>query len=1345
MKLKKNKFLAWLLIVSIFITTFSTSIIPAYADPASIASEVVSSEVDQTLVELNSALDYQEAAEIVPPVITLDGIQDKQEVSSGEVNFKVVVTGIVYKDILPVVKLNGVVVTATNGEYKASLRPGSNVITVTTYDGAAKKVEATYQVTYRLPAKQHLDKSLAYIHNTVKNPTFISNDWSILSLARGNYDVPAGYYDIYYNDVATSVASTIKDGKLHASKSTENSRVILTLTSIGQDITNVGGYNLINALADFDYVIKQGINGPIFALIALDTRNYEIPVLQDLDPEKQTTREKLIQYILGKEIKTGGWSLFGSTADPDITAMAMQALAPYYAREDVKATVDRAITWLSSAQNDQGGYTSWGSTSSESIAQVIVALTGVGVDPHSDARFVKKGNSLIDGILAFAAPGGGFKHTLTGSVNSMATDQGTYALVAYDRLINHKNRLFDMNDEQPEPVQPEDPKEIELQIPSGDKAVVEIPEGTDHDYIIPIRTEDGNKEITVTIPKDQQSKVSVNLPSNSNLPQIEVTKGDVSVVLPKDAQVTGGNASAIELISPTAGTESALTDTLNQVIPKDKKLDKIIQAFSMGGTERVEFSQFITLTFKGLSGKEAAYIQGGTPHAIHKFASDALGIESGKLEYAYDNGNDLIVKTKHFTDYIAYASSVIETSSGDGNDSGSGGNGDGNGSGNGGGSGESGITQPKYVNVSVDKLTINKGYVVPSLSVELQANDTAWSVLKRTLDSRNIDYDYSWSGEFGSVYVESIAGDGEFDHGDGSGWMYNVNGQYPGYGASNYLLSAGDRIEWRYTKDLGVDLGAGLSTSPTPTPAPGDSTKPGSTINPDGTASPTETPKDTSKDSNANTTDLKQQYKDADKISTWAYTAIETATVKGFIQGNNGQFNPKSYITRAEFTKILVSALELDIKSDKGITYKDVALVDWFYPYVNAAHKAGFITGFNNEFKPNDKITREQMAAIIVRALAISATKPTTAIKDINTASAWAKADVETIIANGLMSGDNNQFKPKDLVTREMAAVVATRAHDYKSGNKAVTPYIQNTAAFLQKTVTNPGISTIGGDWTVLGLARSGVSIPDKYYAKYYANVESTLKENSGKLHNVKYTEYDRVILALSSVGKKVDNVAGYNLLEPLADFDTVIKQGINGPVFALIALDSNHFEIPIVKGVKTQTTREMLIDFILGREISGGGWALGSNATVADPDITGMVIQGLTPYYKTNAKVTAAVDRGITWLSQSQKADGGYSSWESTNSESIAQVIVALTGLGIDPHKDSRFIKNGYSIVDALLGFAAPEGGFYHVKQGGIGNGGAEPGEIDLMATDQVMYALVAYDRYVNGQTRLYDMTDVK
>lgn len=304
-----------------------------------------------------------------------------------------------------------------------------------------------------------------------------------------------------------------------------------------------------------------------------------------------------------------------------------------------------------------------------------------------------------------------------------------------------------------------------------------------------------------------------------------------------------------------------------------------------------------------------------------------------------------------------------------------------------------------------------------------------------------------------------------------------------------------------------------------------------------------------------------------------------------------------------------------------------------------------------------------------------------------------------------------------------------------KKASKDVTSYIVKTAAYMQRNIKNPTISSTGGEWTILGLARSDMKIPEEYYKKYYFNVETTLKKKSGKLHHVKYTEYSRLVLALTSIGKDVTNVAGYDLREPLADFDTLTKQGINGPIFALMALDCNNFEIPKVKGVKTQTTRDKLIDFILEKEIKGGGWALGQDPKEGDPDVTAMAIQALTPYYESHELVKQAIDRGIKWLSYKQQSDGGYSSWGSKNSESIAQVIVALTGLGIDPHNDARFIKNGKSTVDALLSYAASGGGFYHIK----------PGKVDLIATDQAMYALVAYNRFIKGQNHLYDMTDIK
>ncbi|WP_165279979.1 S-layer homology domain-containing protein [Paenibacillus protaetiae] len=585
--------------------------------------------------------------------------------------------------------------------------------------------------------------------------------------------------------------------------------------------------------------------------------------------------------------------------------------------------------------------------------------------------------------------------------------------------------------------------------------------------------------------------------------------------------------------------------------------------------------------------------------------------------------------------------------------------------------------------------------------------------------------------------MESIDGDGEFDHGTGSGWMYNVNGDYPGFGASLYELEDGDTVQWRYTTNLGTDLGADNSQWGTEDPDGGGTGADQGTGGQDGTKPPVK---------------LEQLYKDGGSISDWAYSAIGKAAQLGFVQGSNGEFRPKASVTRAEFTKLLVEASGLKQTTAGDSAFKDVAANSWYAPYVNAAYVNGIVEGDGGYFRPYALMTREQMAATIVRALGLTLAEAATGLSDLNLVSEWARKDVQTAAAAGIMSGYGDRFAPKDPVTREMAAVVAMRSYEYllthqnaaDPAKPQVEAQIAQTAAFLQHSVTNPVVASVGGEWTVLGLSRSGIPVPAGYYAKYEANLVNTVKEKGGKLHNVKYTEYDRVILALTALGGNIHNVAGYDLSAPLADFETVIKQGINGPIFALLALDSGHYDIPVVNGVKTQTTRELLMDFMLNREIAGGGWSLDGAATVPDPDVTAMAVQSLTPYYNSDVKVKQAVDLAIAWLSAAQDENGEFASGGSINSESTAQVVVALAGLGIDPGKDARFIKNGHSAISVLLSYAAGSGGFYHIKPGQSGNGGAEPGMVDLMATDQAMYALVAYDRYLNGLNRLYDMTDV-
>lgn len=277
-----------------------------------------------------------------------------------------------------------------------------------------------------------------------------------------------------------------------------------------------------------------------------------------------------------------------------------------------------------------------------------------------------------------------------------------------------------------------------------------------------------------------------------------------------------------------------------------------------------------------------------------------------------------------------------------------------------------------------------------------------------------------------------------------------------------------------------------------------------------------------------------------------------------------------------------------------------------------------------------------------------------------------------------------------------------------------------------------PSIGSINGEWQILGLARSGQEVDASVYSQYKANVIQAVKECKGVLHEKKYTEYSRVVLALTALGEDVTNVGGYNLLEPLSDFDQTVWQGVNGAMFALIAFDSHKYEIPTAAAGKTQTTRQKLIQYILDHRTPDGGWAM--SGSVADPDLTGMGIQALAPYYDSNAQVKAAVDTALQRLSELQLSDGSYASGGSSTSESCSQVIVALTSLGIDPNTDSRFIKNGKSVMDGLLSFSVAGGGFKHLSSG----------TMNQMATEQGYYALTAYERYKNGQNRLYDMTDV-
>ena len=370
------------------------------------------------------------------------------------------------------------------------------------------------------------------------------------------------------------------------------------------------------------------------------------------------------------------------------------------------------------------------------------------------------------------------------------------------------------------------------------------------------------------------------------------------------------------------------------------------------------------------------------------------------------------------------------------------------------------------------------------------------------------------------------------------------------------------------------------------------------------------------------------------------------------------------------------------------------------------------------EVKSYDKLTAAE-ARLAVLKPAKPVEKLIDAIGEVTLGSEDAIAAARNAY-EALTEAQQAEVKNYDKLTAAEAAYAKLLAEQ----SKRLQEIYKTTGDYMSELGT-PSVGSVGGEWMTIGLSRSGRTVPAGYYDAVVEYVKAKADANE-RLHRAKVTDNARIILALTAIGKDVTNVGGHDLLKGMDNMAYVQKQGINGPIWTLIALDSHNY--PTMGDV----TREKLIGVILDAQLTDGGWAL--SGETADPDMTAMAIQALAPYYKTNETVKAAVDKALETLSAMQRPDGGFASWGTVNSESCAQVIVALAALGIDPSTDSRFVKNGVTVLSALAGFYVDGGGFKHIADG----------ELDGMATEQGYYALAAYYRFANGQTSLYDMSDV-
>ncbi|OAA92075.1 Ig-like domain-containing protein [Clostridium ljungdahlii] len=270
------------------------------------------------------------------------------------------------------------------------------------------------------------------------SPSITQNmgDWQTLDLNKAGKEVPGSYL--------TNLESNIKSGSDSLSLPTDYERTSLGILAAGGDPTNFAGMNLIEKIYNNEGIKDQGINAYVFALIALDAGKFNIP-----DGSKWT-RDSLIQGILDNRTTDGGWSYSGGSADPDMTGMALSALAPYYGTNaNVKSAVDGAVEILANIEKNDGGFASWspkdggGDENANSVAMVIIGLCDSNVDPTTDSRFTKNGKNPLDALLSYTvSDNSGFGYTDNKSVNGMATEQGFRALAAYNLFKESKGSVY---------------------------------------------------------------------------------------------------------------------------------------------------------------------------------------------------------------------------------------------------------------------------------------------------------------------------------------------------------------------------------------------------------------------------------------------------------------------------------------------------------------------------------------------------------------------------------------------------------------------------------------------------------------------------------------------------------------------------------------------------------------------------------------------------------------------------------------------------------------------------------------------------------------------------------------
>lgn len=319
-----------------------------------------------------------------------------------------------------------------------------------------------------------------------------------------------------------------------------------------------------------------------------------------------------------------------------------------------------------------------------------------------------------------------------------------------------------------------------------------------------------------------------------------------------------------------------------------------------------------------------------------------------------------------------------------------------------------------------------------------------------------------------------------------------------------------------------------------------------------------------------------------------------------------------------------------------------------------------------------------------------------------------------------LVGAEDYTLKPGDQISFQLIAIEPMPETPDEGDNGTPNPTPSTPVATFPQERLQTAIDSVSqyalqsqiGEWEAIGLKQAGKTIP----AGYLESVKAAVKERQGKFSRI--TDSERYVLGILAAGGDPTNIEGYNLVEAIYN-GNVTKQGLNGVAFALIALDSANFQVPDT----AVWTRERLINYMLDRQKDDGGWEW-ADGLGSDIDLTAMILTSLAPY-KDQANVKGSVDKAVEFLTNQ------YQNSKVGNSNSAAQMIIALSALGIDANS-SPFADQSSSLFQFFLSYQNSDGGFDF--QGG--------NESDFVSTYQGIQALAAYQLFSKGKGSLYKLT---